>query len=266
MLISMIHRLIVYNQKSHEGLIVFDRNSIDINSSLLVSLIESMLLLSKELGKVEKGHLKEIELGKYQISLLDHKSLTYIVIQGTYDNELFTRRIINLVIEKYHSRFVELPFKAGLNVESIYQDELGDFIQTLNFPDEIIPQIESIIGDLLIRLNNRIDLLFITDLDNGITKVFTKPKKNSKQLINLLMQILSEIPLEKAWIGESRMVDCKKENGEYESWIITRIGLTEFCIIARGFYYSHDRDKIIIGIEEIADLTHEMYINWSLTQ
>ncbi len=263
----MIHRLIIYNRNNHKGLTVFNRGSIDIDSNLLLSLIESMLLLSMELGKVEKGYLKEIEIGRYQISLLDHFEYTYIVIQGTYDNELLTRRIINLVIDSYHEKLISLNFKHGLSVDDTYQEELGKFIMTLNFPDELLPVIEPLVEDLIIRLYGKVDLFFITDLDNGIANIFKQPD-DGEGLITLLMQILSEIPLEKAWIGESRVeINSRgRKNEEYESWIIQRIGLTEFCIMARAFYSSSDRDTIVLGIDEISDIIHDNYINWALSQ
>ncbi|MCY3413730.1 MAG: hypothetical protein INQ03_18950 [Candidatus Heimdallarchaeota archaeon] len=257
----MIHRLIVYNQESRKGLIVFDRQTVAIQNHLMVSLIDSMVILSKQLGKVEKGHLKEIEVGKYQISLLDNEGLTYIIIQGSYDNELFTRRILNIVVEKYHQKFLDLTFTKDLAYEDMYQDELAKFIETLNFPDALLPIIDGYARDMLIRLNYSLDLLFLTDLDNGISKVFTEPEVETG-IITLLMQILSEIPLEKAWLGEYKIPESNPEI--YEGWIIFRIGLTEFCVIARGNYPQHDRDMIIDTVEEFADLIHETYLTWSI--
>lgn len=249
-------------------MIVYDRGTVSIDSSLLVALIDSMVLLSKELGKVKKGYLKEIELGRYQISLLDHGELTYILIIGSYDNELFTRKILNMIVDHFHDDFTKLKFRSALNVYNEFQKELSSFVRTLNFPDSLFLEIDDYVEDLLVQANNKLDLFFITDLDNGIAKIFIKPKKGAKGLINVLMNVLSEIPLEKTWSGEHKLpenfIDQNGIPACYEGWIIHRIGLTEFCLVSRGFYNPEDRDNILMGIEQLSDLIHNAYINWSM--
>ena len=69
-------------------------------------------------------------------------------------------------------------------------------------------------------------------------------------IIRILLEILSEIPFERQWVGESKLREqMQVASTPFEGWFIYRIGETDFCILGRAYYQHNVRDKLISELE-----------------
>ncbi|RMG35130.1 MAG: hypothetical protein D6732_09870 [Methanobacteriota archaeon] len=248
----MIHYLFVVDTSKSVGFEAYNDQKYSLPSELLISLIQSILLLGKQMDAGDpKGELREVEIGNIQISSIEKDHLAYIVIQDTYDNEPFTKKTLSNVIDRFHDDFLQSDFYRGIPNEEKIREEIKNLITTMAFPKSALPEIEKVFEREFKQMPN-VDTLLIADLDDGIVNIWREGKG---QIIQLLMEILSEIPFERSWIGESRLIAPKQfgtKNFQYEGWVIHRIGLSDFCILGRAYYNAPQRDDIIDLFERMS--------------
>ncbi len=258
----MIHFFLVLDREKSVGMELFNDGHYQISSELLISLIQTILLLGHELkaGK-PKGELREVEIGDVQIATLEIDHLAYIVIQDTYDNEPFTKKTIEEVTNRYHKKLLNIDFVTGIPDEEKMKSEIAKLITTMKFPEEALGDVNKVIMNLQGKLPN-LDTIFIADLDDGIIKVWNKGNGN---VLTLLMEILSEIPFERSWIGESKLMDSVKigdKNYINEAWLIHRIGLTDFCLLGRVYYNNTERNRVLEEFEKAVNEIHGIILQF----
>jgi hypothetical protein len=207
------------------------------------------MLLSKELGP-HKGELKETELGSYQIGIVARDHLAYVIIQDSLDNEPFTSKILNHVVDRFHLEFIEMELNEAFQLNERYKQEVAALIDTMKFPRHLLPDLEPLIQQFHIKTHNICDSLFLTDLDDGLVQIFQE--SDHKGIVSILLEILSEIPFERQWIGESELTAV---------WFIQRLGMTDFCIAGRAFYQPEtERQRLVHKIEQLTDEIHQILL------
>jgi hypothetical protein len=258
----LIHLLLLLDRKKSVGLTLYDNGNISLHADLLIGLVQALMLLGEELGE-SKGPLREAELGKYQIAILSHDHLAYVAVQDTYDSEPFTRRILESVIEKYHDNFVVSNLNFKLTNEFQVKNDVAELLRTMKFPMDMIPELNPLVNEFLIATNDICDTFMLADLDDGIVTTWKKPEREG--IIKILMEILSEIPFEKSWIGETKLIDpiqIRDKTRSHEAWFISRIGLTDFCLMGRAYYNpGMERDMLASSLEEIAQSILDRLMN-----
>ena len=60
------------------------------------------------------------------------------------------------------------------------------------------------------------------------------------------------------------LTENKIYENQYDVWIITRIGLTEFCVVAQTKYINSNREKTLEYFEELADQIHTDFIDFTI--
>ena len=249
----MIYLLLLLDRDKSIGIELHNAGKFSFDSDLLISLVQTILILSDEIGDEKpKGAFREIEIGEYQIGVVQSNNLAYIFVQDTYDNEPFTKLIIDKVINEFHSVFMKENLNYGLNnIESI-RERVSQLLTTMTFPDDLLQKADDVMYDVLSKIP-AIDTLFLADLDDGMVRLWASGGEN---IVNLLLGILSEIPFERSWMGETRLFRKKTIKGQSknnEAWIIQRIGFTDFCILARCVFNPDERDFIISTVEAAAE-------------
>ena len=251
----MIHLLLLLDRKKSIGIPLFDNGRVKIHADLLISLVQALMLLGDELGE-SKGPLREAELGIYQISILSKDDLAYVALQDTYDSEPFTRRIMEDVISAHHEFFDSLNLNYSSYVPPEIADSIANLLNTMKFPKELLPEIAYLINDFMIATHEVTDTFLLADLDDGIVKSYRDTGTDG--IIKLLMELLSEIPFERQWIGESKLREPVMIGGSYktyETWFLHRIGLTDFCFLGRAYYNrGFERDILTGKLEELAEV------------
>lgn len=249
----MIYLLLVLDKRKSIGIELFNSHQFSFDPDLLISLVQTILIMADEIDShPPKGEIREIEIGAYQIGVIERGHLAYIFIQDTYDNEQFTSLIVKSVIDEFHQMLSEANLNYGLSNISEVRKRVNELLETMIFPEELIEHVDHIIENVLMKVPT-IDTIYMSDLDNGIIK---KWAVGSDSIIQLLNSILSEIPFERSWIGETKLYYPKRVNDvekSHEAWIIQRVGMTDFCILVRCVFSPEDRDFIIETIEEAAD-------------
>ena len=248
-MIPVIHQFIIYNRKASTGSLIFDDHTMKINMHYLMTMINSLNLLSADLDDdEEKGALQEIELGEYQISIVDHDELYYIAIQDALDNEIYSRHIINNIIYQFHPTFSKMKLSSQLDFDNSFVDEISDILQTLTFPSSLFRTLQLHVDRFLGSLDFELDTFFLSDLDNGIVTQWMIPEEND--VSNTLMEILSEMAIDKTWLAEVHYdampeIDSFNRPATAEFWVIQKVELSDFSIIARG-YYIPKRDYFVV--------------------
>jgi hypothetical protein len=247
------------------GLELANDQTLNLQADLLVGLVQALMLLGEELGPA-KGPLREAELGKYQIAILSRDHLAYVAVQDTFDSEPFTRRILESIIEKHHEYFMEANLNFKLKKEQIIKDDIKKLLQTMKFPVELLPQLGPSVEDFLIATNDICDTFMLADLDDGIVNIWKKPE--TEGIIKILMEILSEIPFERSWLGETKLIQpivINNRKRTHETWFIHRIGLTDFCIMGRAYYNPGlERDLLASKLEEMSQSVLEVVMEAEL--
>ncbi len=237
-------------EKSGLGITLFDDGTIPMNDILLTSFVRAMMSFTKEFGD-PKGALREAEIGRYQLSILEKDDLIYVALQDTYDNEPFTRKILDRVISKYHELFRRWDFSEPPRHNP---DDIAELLQTMTFPEEKMSEIDVVVNEFLHRTNGFVDTFFMADYDGGIIKIWKQEADDN--IVTTMMELLSEIPFERYWIGETKLRRSKDRpywEGIYEGWLIWRVGITDFCILIRAFYSQNDKKKLVDDLEVLED-------------
>ncbi len=245
-MVIVIHKFFVMNLDIGLGITLYDDGLIEINDILLNSFVQAMMNFTKEFGD-PKGALREAEIGKYQLSILERDELVYVVIQDTYDNEPFTKKVLEKVLKKYHQFLRSIDFSSPpLEMPK----DIPELLQTMEFPREKMDVVNVSVNEFLTRSDGMIDTFFLADYDGGIIKIWKQPEKST--IITTMMELLSEIPFERYWIGETKLKKARDRpywEGIHEGWFIWRIGLTDFCMLIRAFYTQKDKEKLVRDIE-----------------
>ncbi len=253
----MIHLLLLIDRKKSVGLELFKDNTITFDSELLIPLIQSILLISQSFGNSKpKGELRELEIGDYQIGSYELDNLAYVIIQDTYDNEPFTKQILTSIINEFHDKFLSMDFSREIQGLGSIKERIVELTTTMKFPTQVLQSFQYRIKELLTRVQG-VETIFLADLDDGVKHIWLRRENN---IITVLMEILSEIPFERSWLGEVRLFKPIEFNGisyTHEAWIIVRIGLTDFCILARGYFNQSFRDIMLSEFESLAEEFNE---------
>ena len=245
----MIHKLLVFNNLNHNCSLLYDNGLVDLRHNLLIRLIKATIQLGQEMDKSLSISLQEIEIGKLQIGLLGKDNFTYIVVQDSLDNEAFTRRILDSIINEFHSKVANLAFLNEFDRIDNYQKGLSNFLNTMKFPQERLPSVDYI-AEQFIQKISKCDTLFITDLDDGIVKVWKNTKDGS--IVKILSEILSEMDIDKSWIGEIPQFPVSPGSLDHEIWFIYRLEYSDFCLLGRSFYSDpNEREEFIYQVERL---------------
>lgn len=266
--------LILYNRITSTGAILYKDNTLDMNPLLLLRLIKSLTLLSSEMDDqvtLSKGMLRELEIGSMQISILDHDDYSYVIAHDTLDNEIFARRILDLIISKFHKEFETIELCNELKINNDYKTELSQFLDTMSFPIDLIHELEPYFHSLICKFDFNLDTLILSDLDHGVVHQWLKPDEED-DITEVLLEILSEINVDKNWLAETSSVKESQEDGynrpiTHEFWLINKIEMTDFTIIARGFYDAkRDRDNMLTYLNEFAETLYQSYMNYEFSR
>ena len=272
MLIYLIRMLLLYNRITSTGAILYRDNTLDMDPILLLRLIKSLTLLSSEMDdqvSISKGMLKELEIGSMQISILDHDEFSYVIAHDTLDNEIFARRILDLIINKFHKEFETISLCKDLRYNDGYAGELGQFMETMSFPTDLIFELDPYFHSLICKFDFNLDTLILSDLDHGVVHQWLKPEEND--VTEVLLEILSEINVEKNWLAETSSVDDNPADGynrpvTHEFWLINKVEMTDFTLIARGFYDAkRDRDNMLTYLNEFAETLYQSYVAYEFS-
>ncbi len=265
--------LILYNRISSTGAILYKDDTLEMDPILLLRLIKSLTLLSSEMDDqvtLSKGMLKELEIGSMQISILDHQDFSYVIAHDTLDNEIFARRILDLIIGKFHDEFETIELCNELKINDNYTKELAQFMETMSFPKNLIYELEPYFHSLICKFDFNLDTLILSDLDHGVVHQWLKPDEEN-DITEVLLEILSEINVDKNWLAETSTIKDNPEDGyirpvTHEFWLINKVEMTDFTLIARGFYDAkRDRDNMLHYLNEFAETLYQSYVAYEFS-
>lgn len=261
-ILNLIHRLILLDRDKSIGKTMFDDGTIDLQQELLIGLIQALMMLGESLGE-SKGLLREAELGDLQLAILTKDNLAYCVIQDTIDNEAFTRRLIDGVIDEFHQDFMTQSINRNYKNEEGIKERIKILLRTMTFPSKMLEPVGVLIETFMNNTSHMLDTLFLADLDDGVVKIFRRSE--NRNIVKILTEILSEIHFDRQWIGESKLFTPVIFGGDertHEVWILHRIGITDFIIVGRAYYNPGlERETLVTEIERLSDSIQNLLLN-----
>lgn len=233
------------------GKLLYDDGEIDFSGELLIGLIQALLMISRNMGS-SKGSLREAELDKYDIAILTQDHLAYVSVHDKYDSEPFNRKILDRIIDLYHDSFRSMNLNLGIQNYDAIRQNLARVIQTMKFPKDLLYLVdEKVTRFIQGTTDSYVDTLFLTDLDDGIIKIYREP--DNKRIIPILLEIISEIPFERPlWFGyQPNFIQVDEGPPRYEGWFIHRIGQTEFFMVGKGYYTNGERERLLSLLDQV---------------
>lgn len=231
----MIHKIIVIDQRTTVGQVLYDDKIVALETDLLTGFISALSAFAKCLGE-ESIEFKGADLGHHRFSLITRDHLTYAIFQDLFDNEPFARIALKEVIDTYHDELLLL----NLSLEPIrlsITKEIANLIEMEYFPVTILKKINIQIESLIVTSGINFDLLFLSSITNGIIQVWRKPI--NPIIMKQFLDIISKIPLEMNWLAEGKtssfgIIGLDGEEPEHEAWMIKRVSTTNFFIAGRA--------------------------------
>ena len=98
--------------------------------------------------------------------------------------------------------------------------------------------------DELIANGIEFETLLLGDLDDGIIHVYL----GSREKVSLLMEIMSQLPIETSWIGESSIFQ-RNDQVVKEILLISRLGTTDFFMLGQAIIRPDAKDETIRRFE-----------------
>jgi len=256
----LIHKIIVIDQRTTVGQVLFDDGVVDLETDLLTGFISALSAFAKCLGE-ESIEFKGADLGDHRFSLISRDYLTYAIFQDLYDNEPFARMALKEIIDIYHEELSLL----NLSIEPIRKSvtiEIRNLIETEYFPVSILKNLNENIESIIDNSNVNFDLLFLSSINNGIVQVWRRPI--NPIIMKQFLDIISKIPLEMSWLAEGKtnshgLADFDDSEPELEAWMIKRVSTTSYFIAGRANAQSEDTkeglsSKISASFDHISNL------------
>ena len=252
----MIHKIIVIDQRTTVGQVLFDDGIVPLETDLLTGFISALSAFAQCLGE-ESVEFKGADLGDNRFSLITRDHLTYAVFQDLYDNEPFARMALIEIIDIYHDEIMSLNLSYD-TIKTSIKDEITNLIETEYFPVGILNNVNSKIDEIVSKSHINFDLLFLSSISNGVIQVWRRPINPT--IMKQFLDIISKIPLEMNWLAEGKSTNRQlldlNNNGasELEAWMIKRVSETNYFVAGRGTSKnSESSDSCSLGIARVFD-------------
>jgi len=241
----MIHKIIVIDQRTTVGQILYDDGMVPLETDLLTGFISALSAFAKCLGE-ESIEFKGADLGDNRFSLITRDHLTYAVFQDLFDNEPFARMALKEIIDIYHDELLSL----NLSIEPVRKTitkEIKNLIETEYFPMSILKTIKIEIEEIIENSSLNFDLMFLSSINHGIIQVWRRPINPS--IMKQFLDIISKIPLEMSWMAEGKtsnynLLDLNDDlSTDFEAWMIKRISSTSYFIAGRAITNNEEEQK-----------------------
>jgi hypothetical protein len=257
----VIHKIIVIDQRTTVGQVLYDDGIVALETDLLTGFISALSAFAKCLGE-ESIEFKGADLGDHRFSLITRDYLTYAVFQDLFDNEPFARIALKEVIDTYHEELLLLNLSVD-RIRKTISKEITNLIETEFFPVGILKDINAEIDTILAESGINFDLMFLASITNGIVKVWRKPV--NPMIMKQFLDIISKIPLEMNWLAEGKtsnygLVGLNGDEPETEAWMIKRVSTTNFFIAGRSITQgTESRENFSSRLSEIFEqISHKI--------
>ena len=231
----MIHKIIVIDQRTTVGQILYDDGVVILETDLLTGFISALSAFAQCLVE-ESVEFKGADLGDNRFSLISRDNLTYAVFQDLFDNEPYARLALKEIIDIYHDELMGINLSMK-SIRSSITNEITNLIETEFFPLSILNNINTEINETIEKSSINFDLMFLSSITNGIIQVWRRPINPA--IMKQFLDIISKIPLEMSWLAEGKTQqngdsNSNSSNPELEAWMIKRVSQTNFFIAGRA--------------------------------
>ncbi len=232
---KMIHKILVMDKDSGLGFDLYDDKTIKVDPSLLSGLVGALLLFTGTLSS--DLDFRGADIGSLRITVSSKNGVQYIAFSDIFDNqELISKKLSNVMDFLGKEITIETLFDWSPSEE--VEKHIKRILDTYQFPEELLPKTFSYIDKLLTYDGIEFETLLLTDLDDGIIHVYL----GNEDKVMLLMEILSQLPIDRTWVGESSIFQLNNELAK-EILLINRLNNTEFFILGQAVINPTQKEK-----------------------
>lgn len=252
---AMIHKVLLIDQHSGLGYDLYDDGVLKVDPSLLSGLVGALILFTNSLN--EDFEFKKADIGSLTINVSSRYGLQYISFSDSHDNNDYISQKLRSIVTII-SPHVSYENLMEFELSEDFQELIDDIVTSEQFPENLIPQTYKYLNYLAENESIIFENLLLADYNYGLIHSFS----GDIETASLLLEIMSQIPIENNWTGESSKFI---RNGEVvkECLLLSRIENTDYFLLSKSVYkpsmYDEMLDKFNLFKESISAVLEQYY-------
>lgn len=236
----MIRKILVLDKDSGLGFDLYDDKTIKVDPSLLSGLVGALLLFTGTLSS--DLDFKRADIGTLRLSVSSMNGVQYVAFSDIFDNyEFVTSKVMDVINLVCNDLTIDTLFSWIPEPE--IEHKIKSILVTDQFPMEKLPETYQLIDELIAN-GIEFETLLLGDLDDGIIHVYL----GNREKVTLLMEIMSQLPIETNWIGESSLFQLNDRIVK-EVLLISRLGKTDFFLLGQAVISPEVKEEAIRRFE-----------------
>jgi hypothetical protein len=253
--INLIKYVLAIDRSSGVGQSIYNSDLMELNDVLAAGFIGALTLFTKQINPSSDMKFQEASVGEFRIYVEEAEEIIFAFICDIYDNEDF--------ISEKIKRIAELSLTV-LNPDNVtsrsavieLSSKIEDIVLSQSFPIIKLEKVSRLIEKIFDCNLKKLHAVLLVDLDEGLIKNFRDETSNTE--VNHYLEILSELPYEQTWVGETKRYNQQKTKilpGK-SGLIISRISNSEFFLIVKADYLIGQKRSLL---NHIKNLTQEVW-------
>ncbi len=242
----------VLDSGSGIGFELFDDDSIAVDSSLMTGLVGALIMFTDNLDR--DYEFEKAEIGALRILVIGHKGLSYVAFTDKFDNIAHTKKTMEKVILFIGDRlddtviFSYVPSPSIIDQIKLILSNSTEFLQITN---SVLSSVHVLDNFEEIEFNN----LSLIHLERGLIHQFF----GEEDSMELLMNLCSQLPFEKDWVGESN-VFFQGNHSFKESLVLSRIYDTNYILAGKIIYATENKNQMLMLFYKIKTKIEHEYL------
>ncbi|MHA1911505.1 MAG: hypothetical protein ACTSYA_07400 [Candidatus Kariarchaeaceae archaeon] len=246
----MIKYVLAIDRSSGVGQSIYNSDLLELNDVLAAGFIGALTLFTKQINPSSNMKFTEASVGEFRIYVEEADEIIFAFICDIYDNEDFIsekiKKITKLSLtvlnpENVNSRSAVMQLNSGIE----------EIVLSQTFPILKLEKVSRIIEKVFDYNLKKLHAVLLVDLDEGLIKNFRDETSNVE--VNHYLEILSELPYEQRWVGETKRYNQAKtkELPGKSGLIISRVGTSEFFLIVKADYLVSQKRTLLNNIKDL---------------
>ncbi len=247
----MIKYVLAIERSSGVGQSIYNSDLLELNDVLAAGFIGALTLFTKQINPSSDMKFQEASVGEFRIYVEEADEIIFAFICDIYDNEDFISEKIKRITEL--SRTVLNP--ENINSRSAVMElssGIEEIVLSQSFPIIKLEKVSRIIEKIFDYKLKKLHAVLLVDLDEGLIKNFRD--ETSYTEVNHYLEILSELPYEQTWVGETKRFNKTKtkELSGRSGLIICRVSSSEFFLVIKADYLISQKRGLLSKIKKIS--------------
>jgi hypothetical protein len=246
----MIKYVLAIDKSSGVGQSIYNSDLLELNDVLAAGFIGALTLFTKQINPSSDLKFQEASIGEFRIYVEEAEEMIFAFICDIYDNEDF----ISKKIQKITELSLTVLNPENVNNRTITQklnSKIEEIVLSQSFPIVKLEKVSRIIEKIFDFNWKKLHAVLLVDLDEGLIKNFRD--ETSYMEVNHYLEILSELPYEHTWVGETIRHNKAKTKilPGITGLIISRVSSSEFFLMIKADYLISQKRRLLNRIKEM---------------